>query len=159
MRPTSAQMHCMDRVASPDLISEGLTASTRRNRSDEEVELAEPTNGTKLQQGFFLYLGDFERSCDRAGLDDAERMGYLRILGSMYSTGGHLPDERAVRGASRLTSWKWRKSGPRLIELLEVEPQGFTHERVLRELAKANRIREVRRRAGEKGAQSRWKDV
>ena len=106
----------------------------------------------RFQSGFHLYLERFEQSCDRAGMSDAERMGYIRILGQLYSTGGYLETVDELRSSAKISPHLWKKFEPKITNLLTLEPAGWTHPVVLETLQRSQRISEERSAA----AHRRW---
>ena len=106
----------------------------------------------RFQSGFHLYLERFEQSCDRAGMSDAERMGYIRILGQLYSTGGYLETVQELRSSAKISPHLWKKFEPKITNILTLEPAGWTHPVVLETLQRSQRISEERSAA----ARRRW---
>jgi uncharacterized protein YdaU (DUF1376 family) len=72
---------------------------------------------------------------------------------AMYRNGGYLPnDEKRLARIAKLSLDKWRKVGPDLMELYEVEGDRITSFKLRQSLEKAIGLIEKRRAAGE----SRW---
>jgi uncharacterized protein YdaU (DUF1376 family) len=114
-------------------------------------------NGAKyrMQSGFHFFIDRFERSCDRVGMSDTERMAYIRILAQLYSTGGHLQSVDEVRSSAKISRHNWKNFAPKVFKLLQLEPEGWTHPVVIDTLARSQRISEERSAA----ARRRWDKV
>ena len=84
--------------------------------------------------------------------DSPERMGYIRILGQLYSTGGYLETVDELRSSAKISPHLWKKFEHKITNILTLEPAGWTHPVVLETLQRSQRISEERSAA----ARRRW---
>jgi len=105
---------------------------------------------------FPLELSALEHSADRAGLTDAERYAYLRILYAMFDEPETFYTESRIRSLSKIGHSAWYRFRPKLFQLLHNDGDQFYHPRVRRELEHAKEIRRKRSKAGQRGNAARW---
>lgn len=105
-----------------------------------------------------LYVADYLR--DTQHLSTVEHGAYFLLIMHAWSNGGAIPrnDEQLAR-ITRLTLAQWRKIKATVtsfwIDHGEVG-QIYMHDRILKEISRAESIVEKRRQAGARGAASRW---
>ncbi len=107
-----------------------------------------------------LYVADYLR--DTQHLSTVEHGAYFLLIMHAWSNGGAIPrnDEQLSR-ITRLTLAQWRKIKATVTSFWtdhgEVG-QIYMHDRILKEISRAEAIVEKRRKAGVRGAASRWQN-
>ena len=104
---------------------------------------------------FKFRIWDFDRSCDRVGMTDAERWAYTRILGHWYDTGDGYSTEVELKNYTRLAHNRFTKFFSKVSLLLSktaTNPVQYFHPSALAEIAEVAELREKRRKAGRASA-------
>ena len=102
-----------------------------------------------------LYISDYLG--DTMHLNTEQHGAYLLLIMAAWKAGGNLPNSPEVLQAiSRLSPAKWKTNEPLLKVYFHITPEFWIHNRVVKELSKAQKNSEARRKSGAIGATKRW---
>jgi uncharacterized protein YdaU (DUF1376 family) len=97
-----------------------------------------------------FYIADYLK--DTMHLTTEQHGAYVLLIMAAWTSGGRLPDDnRQLAAITRMSGFSWKKSVETLAQFFEVSDGFWTHERVVRERQKADRISETRSEAGQRG--------
>jgi uncharacterized protein YdaU (DUF1376 family) len=104
------------------------------------------------------YIGDYLRKTMSL---DAEKDGaYRRLIDATWVAGGLLKaSDEEFAAITKLPLKRWKAIKPRITEFFQVSADGWRHERVSEELAKAQAFFNARSAGGKRAAEKRWSDT
>ena len=119
---------------------EGYAVTIKKNKSDIWMP---------------LYISDY--LSNTMHLSTEQHGAYLLLLMAAWKADAKLPnDAEQLQSISRLSPAKWKASESILKQFFYVTPDSWTHERVKKELDKANKITKSRSIAGANAVKARW---
>lgn len=92
-------------------------------------------------------------------LNAAQHGGYFLLLMHGWKNGGILPlADAELQNITRMKDREWKESRGVLLAFFDKGPNGYSQDRQLEEIAKAEKMVEGKSKAGRAGAQARWQN-